>query len=140
MAGFYKLYVVGGVGGYMGADGANPIDFILTVGTADREWFEARYFRPGIRPLGNIRVTVPAGPADPNALIDACIAFDADRFAHCPSMAEVSQQMLGVERLDFDRGSDIPPAWARLRDEARSAFDEMNIWQAELVPVTGLGR
>jgi hypothetical protein len=61
MAGFYKLYVVGGVGGYMGADGVNPIDYILTVGTADRQWFEVRYFRQGMRPLGDVRVTVPAG-------------------------------------------------------------------------------
>jgi hypothetical protein len=36
MAGFHKLYVVGGDGGFMGADNVNPIDYILAVGTFDR--------------------------------------------------------------------------------------------------------
>lgn len=44
MAGYSKLYVVGGLGGFMGADGVNPIDFLVLVGDADRQWFEPHYF------------------------------------------------------------------------------------------------
>jgi hypothetical protein len=131
MAGFHKLYVVGGEGGFMGADGVNPIDYILAVGTSDRMWFEVRDFRPRQR-IAAVQATVPAGPDDPNALVDAVLAFDLGRFADCPSFAEVRDQRDGVERLDFDRGLNIPPAWAKLREEARPIFTRMGIWEADL--------
>lgn len=114
MAGFYKLYVVGAEGGFMGADGINQIDYILAVGTSDRMWFEVRDYRPHDQ-ASTVRVTVPAGPNDPDALLDAVLAFDLDRFADCPSFADVRDQLQGVERLDFDRGLNIPPAWATAR-------------------------
>ena len=44
MAGFYKIYMVGGSGGFLGADGINPIGLQILVGTADREWLEPKYF------------------------------------------------------------------------------------------------
>jgi hypothetical protein len=130
MAG-YKLYVVGGAGGFMGADGVNPIDYILAVGTSDRMWFEVRDYRPRTQ-IGAVQVTVPAGPNDANALIDAVLAFDLGRFADCPSFADVRDQLQGVERLDFDRGLNIPTAWAKLREEARPIFARMGIWEADL--------
>ena len=40
MAGFNKVYYVGGLGGFMGADGINPICFEIWVGDADRQWLE----------------------------------------------------------------------------------------------------
>lgn len=131
MAGFFKLYVFGGQGGYMGADGVNPIDYILAVGTSDRMWFELRDFRKH-RQVGDIKVTVPAGPHDPNALIDAVLAFDLGRFDQCPSFAAVRGELDGVERLDFDRATNIPPSWASLREEARPIFARMGIWEADL--------
>ena len=131
MAGFHKIYLVGGVGGFMGADGVNPIEYLLAVGASDRMWFEVLDHRPRKR-VGVVKVTVPAGPDDPNALIDAVLAFDLGRFVDCPSFGAVSDQLAGADRLDFDRGINIPEGWAQLREEARPIFDQMGIWEGEL--------
>lgn len=139
MAGFYKFYVVGGEGGFMGADGVNPLDYILAVGGADRMWFEIRDFRRPRRKVGEVKVVIPAGPEDPNALIDAVLAFDLGRFAECPSFDAVRDALTGVDRIDFDRDKNVPAAWTGLREEARPIFDRMNIWEADLQPVQPRG-
>jgi hypothetical protein len=43
MAGFSSLYVIGGEGGFMEADGGNSIEFLVLVGDADRHWLELHY-------------------------------------------------------------------------------------------------
>ena len=131
MAGFYKLFVVGGAGGFMGSDGVNPVEFIILEGGGNRMWFEARHFRPHNR-VSRVRAMVPAGARDPNALIDAVLAFDLGRFADCPSFAAVREQLEGVDRLDFDQDINIPAAWPALREEARPIFERMCIWEADL--------
>ena len=138
MAGYSKLYVIGGQGGFMGADGVNPIELLVLVGDADRQWLEPHYFDKSIKPIGKLRVIVPAGPNKPESLLDACIAFCPRHFKECPSLGEVESALRDVERLDFDaRPQDIPTAWARVRDEARPVFASMSIWQADLVPIHG---
>jgi hypothetical protein len=136
MAGYSKLYVVGGLGGILGADGVNPIAFQILVGDADRQWLEAHYFDPEIKPLGQIRSIIPAGPDYPDALLDACIAFFPQHFASCRSMAEVKSTLKEAKALDFHLGRrDIPYAWGELREEARPLFRKLNIWKADLVPL-----
>jgi hypothetical protein len=104
MAGYSKLYCIGGLGGYMGADGINPILLQIWVGDSDRQWLEAHYFDTGIRPIGNIKVVVPEGPDHPNALLDACLAFYPSAFTQCPSMTQVKTKLAAAERLGFDLG------------------------------------
>lgn len=136
MAGYSKLYAVGGPGGFMGADGINPIELLVLVGDADRQWLEPHYFDGSIVPIGRLRVIVPAAPDHPNALLDACIAFCPRGFKSCPSLANVELALRDVERLDFDaQPGAIPEAWASLREEARPLFAAMNVWQADLVPI-----
>ncbi len=136
MAGFSKLYVVGGLGGFMGADGVNPIEFMILVGNADRQWLEPHYLDQSINPIGRVRAIVPAGPDHPDSLLDACIAFCPRYFKSCPSLAKVESALRNVERLDFDaRVQDIPEDWASLREEARPLFAATNVWQADLVPI-----
>jgi hypothetical protein len=136
MAGYSKFFVVGGSGGFEGADGVNPIEFLILIGDADRQWLESHYFDKSIEPIGRIRIIVPAGPDHPDSLIDACIAFCPRYFNSCTSLAEVASALRSAERLDFDAQSqDIPLAWAKLREEARPLFGFMNIWQADLVPI-----
>lgn len=130
MAGFYKLYVVGGAGGFMGADGVSPIEYIIGVGAGHRMWLQM--FTIGGRRSTRVRFVVPAGPNDPNTLIDAVLAFDIGRFAQCPSFGAVRDQLDGVERLDFDARLNIPADWPALREEARPIFDRMGIWEADL--------
>ena len=136
MAGYSRIYVVGGQGGFKGADGVNPIEFLVLVGDADRQWLEAHYFDKSIRPIGRIQAIVPSGPNQKDALLDACIAFCPRHFRSCPSLAEVEKGLGDTDRLDFDaRPQDIPVTWVRLREEARPLLASMNIWQADLVRV-----
>jgi len=138
VAGYSRLYAVGGLGGFMGADGVNPIEFLILVGDADRQWLEPHYFDRSITPIGRLRVIVPARPNDPDSLLDACIAFCPRHFSSCQSLADVESALTDADRLDFDlHPQAIPPAWARLREEARPHFASMNIWQADLVPLEG---
>lgn len=134
MAGFSKLYCIGGLGGYMGADGINPILLQILVGDADRQWLEPHYFDTRIRPLGRIRTIVPQGPDHPLALLDACIAFFPAHFRDCPSLVPVEQKVREFERLDFHLGAkDIPAEWPALRQEALPYFRALNIFEAHLV-------
>ena len=136
MAGYSKIYVVGGLGGMMGADGVNPIEFLILVGNADRQWLEPHYFDSSIKSIGRLRTIVPIGPDHPDSLLDACIAFYPQYFKSCPSLAAVMLSLQRVERLDFSaHPREIPSTWAKLREEARPIFASMNIWRANLVPV-----
>src|SRR5205814_490033 len=132
MAGYSRFYVVGGPGGFMGADGVNPIEFFILVGDADRQWLEPHYFDRSIKPIGRLHVIVPAGPDHPDSLIDACVAFCPRHFRSCPSLPEVESALAHEDRLDFDvRPQAIPAAWIRLREEARPRFAAMDIWRAD---------
>jgi hypothetical protein len=141
MAGFSKIFVIGEPGGFQGADGVNPIYFIILVGNADRQWLEVKYFDPTMVPIGRIRRIIPEGPDDPASLLDACLAFGPARFRSCPSFTEVEAALRDAEDLDFHLGkSRIPSAWTRLRQEARPIYERFNIWEANLAPIIGLGR
>lgn len=134
MAGFSKIYCIGGLGGFMGADGINPIEVQIWVGDSSRQWMEARYFRKGIKPIGDLKKIIPAAPDHPDNLLDACIAFYPRAFRDCPSLSKVKRQLRGIECLDFDQNQDeIPEDWYRLREEARQPMLSINIFEANLV-------
>ena len=136
MAGYSKLYVVGGLGGFMGADGVNPIKFLILIGDGDRQWLEPHYFDQSLAPIGKIQAIVPPGPNHPDSLLDACIAFCPRYFSSCPALPEVEAALRDSARLDFDLHRDeIPAAWDTLREQARPLFRNMNIWLADLVPI-----
>jgi hypothetical protein len=133
MAGYSKLYCIGGLGGFNGADGINPIQMQIWVGNSDRQWLEAHYFDSNIRPIGKINVVVPEGPDHPNALLDACLAFYPGAFAQCASMTAVQSKLAQAERLDFHTGqNEIPQEWYKLRSEALGPFRRLHIFEAEL--------
>ena len=136
MAGFSRIYVIGGQGGMWGADGVNPIGCLILVGDANRQWLEPHYFDESLRPIGATRTIVPAGPNHPDALLDASIFFCPRLFKMCPSLAEVEASLRDMDRLDFDARPDkVPAAWQALREEARPFFAQLGIWQADLVPI-----
>lgn len=136
MSGYSRIYVVGGLGGFEGADGVNPIEFLILVGDADRQWLEPHYFSKSIKPLGKIRRIIPAGPDHADSLLDACLAFCPQSFKLCPSLAAIESALAETDCLDFHASPlEIPAAWASLREEARLPFASMNIWGADLVPI-----
>jgi hypothetical protein len=131
MAGYSGLYVVGGEGGFMGADGVNPIGFQILIGESDRQWLEVHYFDTNIKPIGKLRTIIPEDPAHPNGLLDACIAFFPEHFSACRSLATLQQQLKNTDTLDLHMGTKrITTAWAKLREEARPLLNELNIWRA----------
>ncbi|MDE0297811.1 MAG: hypothetical protein OXN17_04210 [Candidatus Poribacteria bacterium] len=134
MAGYSRIYCIGGEGGFMGADGINPIHFQILVGDADRQWLEAHYFDTSINPIGKISTIIPAGPDHPDALIDACLAFIPEYFESCQSLPQVAWTLRDEERIDFHLDGD-PPGWTQLREEARRMFRDLIIYEAKLSKV-----
>jgi len=135
MAGYSRIYVIGGGGGFMGSDGVNPIMLEIRVGDGNRQWLEARYFETPIERLGDIQVIIPEGPGSANALIDACIAFFPEHFSDCPALASVKASAEVTTDLDFTNPKSIPRDWNILREQARPYFDQLGIWVADLVPL-----
>ena len=136
MAGYSRMFVVGRPGGFMGAGGVNHIECLILVGDASRQWLEPKYLAPALAPLGNTKVIVPREPDDPDSLLDACIAFCPWYFTSCPSFGQVESLLANEDRLDFDaRRDEIPTEWETLRREARSVFDGLHIWRADLRPL-----
>ena len=134
MAGFSRIFCIGGTGGFQGADGINPINLQILVGDGNRQWLESHYFGENFGPLGNIRKIIPEGPNHPNSLIDACIAFFPSVFNKCPSIQEVREELKNVNYLDFDLEKDkIPKKWNELRQEALPHFEKLNIFKADLI-------
>ncbi len=132
MAGYSKVFYVGGLGGFQGADGINPILFQILVGDADRQWYEVHYFDRKIKPIGQIKIVIPDNPNSANALLDSCIAFYPSYFSSCPSMNILENKLLNTKRLDFDLKKDIPQGWYQLRKEALPLFRQLNIFEANL--------
>ena len=139
MAGYFQIYVIGEPGGIFGADGVNPIKFMILVGNSDRQWLEPVYVDNAIVPIGNLRVIIPASANAPNSLMDACIAFCPEHFRTCPSLEKVCKLLKGIDCLDFNLSPEqIPSDWYSLRKEAKPLFNTMKIWQADLVQVKGI--
>lgn len=134
MAGFNSMFVLGTPGGFMGADGANSIGMLILVGDGNRQWLEPRYFDESLAEGAQVKKIIPCGGCDPNALLDALIAFAPSLFVDCPSYAEVMQGLEGVDRIEFD-SREIPKGWVELRDEARSIAAGLSLWEAQLKPI-----
>lgn len=140
MAGFSKLYIIGGEGGFQGSDGVNLIQMQIWVGDGNRRWLEPHYIDSSIQPLGSVRTLVPARPDDPDMLLDACIAFFPQHFEQCPSLKAAATLLGGATHLDFDLGNkDVSAIWPQLREEARPYFKQLNIFEAVLQPVAIVG-
>ena len=136
MAGYSRIYCIGGLGGFIGADGINPILFQVLVGDGSRQWLEALYVKRNIKRLGRVKKIIPERPDDVSALLDACIAFYPEHFKGCPSLAKVEKELGQAEMLDFDASkSKIPRSWSILRKEAEPFYKQLNIWFAELRPL-----
>ncbi|RJP77709.1 MAG: hypothetical protein C4524_07765 [Candidatus Zixiibacteriota bacterium] len=135
MAGFSRIYCIGGEGGFMGADGINPILLQILVSDAHRQWLEPHYFNHRIQPMGQVRVIIPESPDHPDMLLDACMAFFPEAFKSCPSFEYVANNVGSAERIDFEAHGE-PLGWYKLRQEAKPIFEQMGIWRADLVQIS----
>ena len=102
--------------------------FLIIVGDGGRQWFQSSYIDRHIKPIGKLDTIIPEGPAHPNALLDACIAFAPEFFESCPTLDEVKSTIPYEQRvIDFDMdsgNSKIPEKWSQLREEARPIYDK----------------
>jgi hypothetical protein len=139
VAGYGPIYVVGGEGGFMGSDGVNSVDFPILAGHGNRMWLEPRYFDPGVRPIGWLKVIIPERPDLPeeDLLLDALLAFaPACSGGRRPSLPAVAAKLKDAERLDFNLDLEkVPAEWAAPWEEARPLLREIGIWRARLTPV-----
>jgi len=135
LAGFIKLYLIGGRGGFDGADGINPIDLIIGVGASDREWLEP-IFAAKKSYLG-IEVIIPDPDNYQNSIIDACIAFAPDLFKKCELLHKVAVELGGSNRLDFTDKNTIPKSWEELRDQARPIFGNISVFESPIIEISG---
>jgi len=136
VAGFDRIYYLGHEGGFMGADGLNTIDLEILHGVSDREWYEARPWKP-FAPMGRVRVFIPTGPDERDALLDAMLVFAPELFKDCEALEEVSQAVAdsGKEMLDFNL-EPIPQNWIALREQAQKSFGTLSVYSAKLVPLS----
>ena len=133
MAGFYKIYMVGGSGGFLGADGINPIAFQILVGTADREWLEPKYFDETFKSISGITHMVPLGPTNDENIIEGLIIFAPQLFMkNCDLIKDAFKYFdkLGKKRIDM--GKDQPDFWDDLVDQAQSIFQNIKLYSAEI--------
>ena len=126
-----KIYCIGAEGGFMGSDGLREIHLQILVTDSDQQALVAYHLDRHIRPMGKVKVIIPAGPDHPDALIDACLAFFPEYFESCPSLAQVTEGLANARRIDFDLDG-APTGWEQLREEARPLFKEMVIYEADL--------
>ncbi len=124
MAGFSKIYCIGGLGGFQGADS-----------------IKAHYIDRQLHPLGMVTTLIPERPNLSSALIDACLAFYPEHFRTCPTLAVVEKLLADVSHLDFDANKDdIPKEWLTLRQEAKPLYRTLNIFEADLHHLDVAGR
>tara|TARA_Y100000590_G_scaffold424431_1_gene531333 strand:- start:541 stop:963 length:423 start_codon:yes stop_codon:yes gene_type:complete len=132
MAGYDKIYCIGGQGGFLGSDGINPINLQILVGHGNRMWLEPHYFDKNLSPIGKIKTIIPSNPNDPNMLIDAALAFVPKYFSHCKMLEIISPKLNNSDRLEFDNPKTIPDEWLYLRKEAYPIYQKLNIYEAQL--------
>ena len=135
MAGYSKIFLIGELGGFEGVDGINSISLEILVGEGNRQWLEVVYFDKNIKSIGHINKIIPEEPNNENMLLDACIAFFPDYFKDCSNIKNIKDKLSNFSILDFDLEKDqIPKEWFLLREEARSYFEKLNIFAAEILP------
>ena len=70
MAGFSKIYIIGGSGGFLGSDGVNPIIVQILVGRSDGEWLEVNYLDSKYDSLCGIKKIIPRKPVDDDTILE----------------------------------------------------------------------
>ena len=133
MAGFYKIYMVGGSGGFLGADGINPIGFQILVGTSSREWLEPKYFDKKIKSISGITHMVPKSPIDDESIIDGLIIFAPKLFEEsCDLMKKAHKYFDKLGKKHIDMGKDEPEFWNELILQAKPTFYNIKLYKADI--------
>ena len=133
MAGFNKIYMVGGSGGFLGADGINPIAFQILIGNSSREWLEPKYFDKKFNSISGITHIVPFNPTDDENIIDGIIIFPQLFEEKCSTIKKgtcLFFDKLGKTRIDMSE--DQPDFWNDLIIQAKPTFKNLKLYKANI--------
>ena len=133
MAGFYKIYMVGGSGGFLGADGINPIGLQILVGTSDREWLEPKYFNEKFKSISGITHMVPLRPTNDENIIDGIIIFGPQLFMkNCDLLKDAFKYFGDLGKKRIDMSEDQPEFWNELVNQAQPTFQKIKLYSADI--------
>ena len=133
MAGFDRIYVFGGLGGFQGADGVNPIAMQIWIGWGDRKWLEAHYFVDDLKPIAGIKSIVPKKPDEELNLLEATIIFAPTFFIdECDLMDKTINHFEALDKNRIDLYDDAPEFWDDMVEQAHPIFKKLNIFQSDL--------
>ena len=135
MAGFKKVYIFGGSGGFMGADGVNPIAMQIWVGVSDGKWFEAHYFDKSIKPISGIKSMIPKKSDEYFNLLESTIIFAPIFYEKCKTLAIVKSHFKRLSKKRIIMNTDEPEVWDDMTNEAQPIFDKLNIFQANIIGI-----
>ena len=135
MAGYKRMYVFGGSGGFMGADGVNPVTMQIWVGVSDGKWLEAHYFKKDIEPIAGIKTVIPKKPDEYSNLLEATILFAPLFFEKCSMLKTVRSHFDKLNKKKIFMTKDEPEIWKQMLIEAEPIFTKLNIYQADILEI-----
>ena len=133
MAGFYKIYMVGGSGGFLGTDGINPIALQILIGTSSREWLEPNYFDKQFSSISGITHMVPKSPTNDENIIDGLIIFAPQLFEkNCDLLKDAYVHFDKLGKKTIDMSEDQPAFWNDLVSQAKPTFENFKLYRANI--------
>jgi len=137
MAGYERIYLFGGLGGYLGADGMNPIAMQIWVGWSDRKWLEAHYFVDDLEAIGGIKAIIPKQHDEELNLLEASIIFGPQFYTmKCDLMEITMKYFSALNKTKIDLAEDAPEFWDDVVKQARPVFNTLNLFQADLKEIS----
>lgn len=135
MAGIGNYYYVGGVGGFMGADGLNGRDIEIAVWHGDRKALVPNYLTNHYHPMSpSIKRLIPKGPEDENEPREALIIFASELFKECPSYEKVKLECEGLDEVNLCFEENTPKHFYDLLEESKkiNLEDKVHMFYSEL--------
>ena len=137
MAGYVRIYLFGGVGGDLGAEGMNPIAMQIWVGWSDRKWLEAHYFVDDLEAIGGIKAIIPKQHDEELNLLESSIIFGPQFYTmKCDLMEITMKYFSALNKTKIDLAEDAPEFWDDVVKQARPVFNTLNVFQADLKEIS----
>ena len=135
MAGYKRIYIFGGQGGFQGVDGVNPLIMQIWVGVSDGKWFEAHYFSDDLKPISNIKILYPSAGNEREDLLEACIIFAPKFFNKMKSIDLVQSHFKNHSEKSLNLRKNKPVFWNDVLSEAMPIFEELNLFKSDIIGI-----
>ena len=133
MAGFSKIYIIGGSGGFLGSDGVNPIIVQILVGGSDGEWLEVNYLDSKYDSLCGIKKIIPRKTVNDDTILEGLLVFTPWLFSEkCDLMNNLKDYFKKLGRKNINLHKDAPSFWDDLLIQAEPIFRETKLFSADI--------